>query len=741
MLPRRFSLLPLLLPYWALAASSADTNATASLGLITVEAPAVPFYDFTDAQSRELEMDSALSTATASSANPYAALKLLPSVQTESHDAYGLTADQSTLRVRGQVGDTFSRLSTTVDGVPVGINVGNAGTGYIIDRENLSGMSFSTGILPGNAGNGLGTTAGALDLHLRRPSETTGVRADLATGSDRYDKMFLRFDSGEFAPGAKLFISASTGSNEKWRGEGGISRDNAAAMLDVAVSDALRVELFGAFNRFERDEYRPLDYEQARNLDVYGSYDYTTAISGDAATDASFYGFNRQYFDEYAAYLGLYARFGETTLSVKPYLLSNEGERYLGDPAKRIVKRIEQTQEVYGVTLEAERPLYGGTLYGGLWYQEADSTPPPNLMKMYDINADGTLSYRTIGMLTENGDRRSLAPYIGYKGEFGATSLNFSLRRLSFDFPSVTGYLTAGIGDVDYDTALVLSGGIKPGMQVSEKREKLWLPSLFVEQDLGGGLGVGGGYGRNYANPWQGPLWSVYNSNTAKFSAAGISLQDLWNELRLETSDNFELFARYAEGPAAFKVTLFYGDYRHKQVTVYDPALNLSYYKSNAEATSRGAEAEASWRCNPHLSLFASAYYNRFEFDRNILLATDTYLNTKGKQVPDVAKVGFKAGFSLDYGPWRFAPLLRFVGKRYGDAENSEKIGSHALVDLGAGYEMVPGAVRWELSVQNLFNRRYVGVINNGLDDTRTGATSYYPGAPFSALLSLHVAF
>ena len=42
---------------------------------------------------------------------PYRALNLLPSVNTESDDPYGLVQNQNSLRIRGQLGDTNNRLA------------------------------------------------------------------------------------------------------------------------------------------------------------------------------------------------------------------------------------------------------------------------------------------------------------------------------------------------------------------------------------------------------------------------------------------------------------------------------------------------------------------------------------------------------------------------------------------------------------------------------------------------------
>ena len=70
--------------------------------------------------------------------NPYKALDLLPSVHSEGTDAFGLAVDQNPLRIRGQVGDTFTRLSRTIEGLPLGVNVGQGSMGNLIDLDNLA---------------------------------------------------------------------------------------------------------------------------------------------------------------------------------------------------------------------------------------------------------------------------------------------------------------------------------------------------------------------------------------------------------------------------------------------------------------------------------------------------------------------------------------------------------------------------------------------------------------------------
>ncbi|MEJ2488835.1 MAG: TonB-dependent receptor [Sulfurovaceae bacterium] len=720
----------------SLVCTIASTQESVDIGTIDIsDSKNAEFYDINGARQKHLISKEALEALEGvSSTNYFKALELLPSVNVETHDPYNLTVDQNMLRVRGQLGDTFSRLSATIEGVPYGSNVGKSGTGYLVDKENIEGVEFSTGLIAANEGFGMGTTAGSLNLKIAKPKDEAGATLSLGGGTDNYRKIFVRADSGKINDTFSFFISTSAMENAKWKGEGDIKRKNIEGMVTIDLTDNLDIELFGSYNHFERYEYMPLTYEQTQSLGSNYKLDYNTEITGNKFTDALYYDYYKQDFDEYFYYAAANYKMGDTKITIKPYTFGSEGMRHQGDPNKGIVKKMNIEQEAYGVNADFEHPLAGGKLYGGWWYQEMESTPPPNIMKAYKINSDGSLTYASTGMLVDVEKRVSNSPYIGYEKEIGKFYINAGLRYMMFDFPAVTGYNTAGLADLSFEDALAASSGVKTGMEVDASSEKVLLPSLVLEYTFNDSWKIGGGYARNYANPWQGPLWSIYNSNTATFQGAGITLQDLWDELKLETSDNIEFSTQYTQDNFSIKNTLFYGKYKNKQITVYDPNINLSYYKSNAEATSIGAELEATYKIADYASVFASAYYNKFEFDDDILLATDTYLQSKDNQIPDIAKIGAKAGINLTFGDCTLTPIARYVGARYGDAENTEKVDPYLVFDLNLKYAFKKDKIELSLALQNIFDKKYVGVVSNSLDDTRTGSTSYYVGAPFAAV-------
>ena len=91
-------------------------------------------------------------------------------------------------------------------------------------------------------------------------------------------------------------------------------------------------------------------------------------------------------------------------------------------------------------------------------------------------------------------------------------------------------------------------------------------------------------YGRTVGNPWMGPLYSTYMSNTAAFTAAGVSLQTLWDTLKLEKSDTLEAGVDWQLGSWTLAPTVYYSKLRDKQITAYDPAVKVSYLQKIGRA-------------------------------------------------------------------------------------------------------------------------------------------------------------
>jgi iron complex outermembrane receptor protein len=84
-------------------------------------------------------------------------------------------------------------------------------------------------------------------------------------------------------------------------------------------------------------------------------------------------------------------------------------------------------------------------------------------------------------------------------------------------------------------------------------------------------------------------------------------------------------------------------------------------------------------------------------------------------------------------------PVLRYVGVRYGDVENTQQVADYVVVDLDLTYKRrLFGVtdVTANLAAMNLFNRQHIGVINTS-DFALSNGVTYYTAAPITVMGSL----
>lgn len=680
----------------------------------------------------------------AAQANPYRALDLVPSVNMSGSDAYGLSVDQNFLRIRGVSSYTYSTMAMTVNGTPSSVSVAQGGMGNLYDLENVAGIDFWRGPQPANVGLGFGNLAGAMDVQLKAPSQTAGATVRVAGGTDSFSKVFARLDSGALTTGTRLFLSASSSQTDKWRGAGEQTRDTINAGLVQPLGERGSLELYGAHNRFRRDEYRSLTYAQTRDLGRYGKLDYNGSLTGVPATDANYYAFNSQSYEEDNLFAKFSWQLGEDTLlSFRPYWLSSDGTRKTGSAngANGIINLVTVNQEQSGFVAELITKLAGQTLTAGYWSQRINTMPPPLSQKRYNITPQGQLAFNGWGILAAMGDRKYDSPYLQVAGQQGNWSYSVGARYLRFSMPGITTFNGAGLPDTSRENALLLNPAVNAGLSTNTSTLDAWLPTFTSRWKLDPALDAKLAFGRTVGNPWMGPLYSTYQSNAAAFQKAGIPLQRLWDTLKLEQADTLEGGLEWRSGKLTLQPTLFYTRFRDKQVTAFDPAVGVSYLQSGVKATAYGAELEASWAASHRWQLLGALSYNVNRLDDDIRTGGAATLATKGKQVPDAPRWLLKLGAEYRNGPWSVLPLLRYTGSRYGDAMNTEKVDAYTTADVNASYRFGKvagfGALEASLAVQNLFDKRYVGSINVGQDDARPGAISYFPGAPRSVVLSI----
>lgn len=230
--------------------------------------------------------------------------------------------------------------------------------------------------------------------------------------------------------------------------------------------------------------------------------------------------------------------------------------------------------------------------------------------------------------------------------------------------------------------------------------------------------------------------------------AKGVSLEDLWDDLKLETADNFDLGVKYnVNEHLALNPNAFVSVVKNKQARVYDATYQITYPYNGADALGYGLELPVSGAISRDLDYFVSVSYNKYYFTEDLQTASNTIIDSEGNQVPDAPEYMVKAAISYRIYKFEITPSVRYLSKRYGDVLNKEEIDDCTLVDLDVSYTLknvlFAKTVEFRITATNIFDTEYVSAINtadDALAATNNSAT-YQTGAPFSIFAQMRFIF
>ncbi|OQX13196.1 MAG: TonB-dependent receptor [Desulfobulbaceae bacterium A2] len=663
----------------------------------------------------------------------YEAVGVLPGISVESADARGLGAEQRNVRIRGV---QASRGALTVEGIP---NYGGNPIGprdYLYDMENMDGVSVYKGAVPGDIGTGIGSRGGAMELKPDWPHEQFSGRFSQSIGTDDYSRSFFRLDSGSLGPvGSKLSASYSYTDADKWRGPGSLGpRQNANFALDQPVGERFDVKVWVNHNDLDQHLYRALSYQEIQNLGANYKNDYTENRTGVAAKDINYYEYNRGSYrnDDILSILSWKAS-GSLGFRLKPYY-SHEDTEILGGTTSSggMVKKRNRDIERTGLMAEAMTDVLGMKAVLGHHFESSNMEIST---KNYAISASG-LSYRGLGVFGTSGTGYINSPYLKLSGKQGAFDWQTGLKYFNFIDPESDGYVAGAAPDYAAVRATDLDR--------NETTYDIWLPTLGAAYRLTDALQPYASYGKGFIRPYSYlPLVSLYSANRATFQATGMTLQDLFNGYDLEESDNFDLGLRIGGSSFDITPTLFYGKHKNLLTTIYDPRVSLNYQQNIGKATSYGLDLEMNGYLRKDLTIFVNPSYTVMTYDEDLRYAGAT-MATEGNQVVDTPEWLVKTGVIYHPGDFEIVPLLRYLSKRYSDATNTQQVSDSVLVDLRASYTLrnspIAKSMKFTLELNNIFDQEYISLINAS-DDTRSGVATYYPGAPFSAMLIASLQF
>lgn len=671
------------------------------------------------------------------------AVKLIPSVHQQSVDPLGLgdiSNYHESFRFRGiePTGGGNPSTPVNVENVPVSARPG--GGANIYDMENFSSISIYKGGVPADKGFGLTNIGGKIDMEVKRPAKDLGFNLKQTLGSHAARRTFARLDSGMLPSRTSGFLSYSNTAGDKWKGKGDADRENAMAGLTQKVGDKLNIEVFSIYNKAEVNPYRPLNFQQASSLGENYDFDFT-----DSPSDYFYYEYNKNKFEDFNIFADIeYAVTKNSKIKVKPFYWNDEGyyqETITMKNGENRIRRWDIDHDLSG--LQAEYTLKTNALDFDIGYfcLEQERPGPPTSWKLYKVS-DGRLVFDKWQVLSDSSRHRQQTPFVSGRYAIGAFQLEAGMKYLNYSMPEIITYNTQGIPNVSYKSALGMATAIEASAVAQSKDFHEILPNAGLSYALTDPLSCYFSYGRNYGMSVA--LYPFFISQKTTFDKKGITLQDLWDNQKLEIADNFDFGFRYITDRLYVVPTIYYAKHRNKTAPYYDASLDATFPAAIFDAVAYGFELEAGAVPLKNLSLYASFSYNRFYFSEDISNQAGDIVPVKGNQVPDAPEFQVKGIASYRIGDFTLSPVVRYFSSRYGDILQEEKIGDAVIFDFDITYtrsfpEIGIKKMDISLSFNNIFDKEYISIINTA--DYQTLGSSYHPGAPFTMYATASLSF
>ncbi len=670
--------------------------------------------------------------------NVFKIIEISPSVNYTAVDNLGTNENgfHDSVRIRGKK-QTGPGSVKSYDGVPISGNPGGGKT--IFDMENIESVDLYKGYIPVDKGLGFSNLAGKVDMNIRRPEHAFGSDLSQTTGSDNFQRSFLRLDAGDMG-NVSAFGSFSYTTSDKYKGEGDLKRTNGALGMVCQPTDKIKAELFVTHNRDDHHNYYNLTYDETRHLGRYFKKDFTT----DKASP-NYYDYNKQDFEDTTVLANIEgALFSDAEISFKPYYLNDSGEYSYASKTNVINWNIDH--ELYGAILKYEKS-FSKELNAklGYWAHRQGPPGPPVEQKKFTVGENG-LTYAGWAVLADNGYHDFHSPFTEVSGQRGNFVYTAGVRYLNFKLGELKSYTngTSAATSQDYDTAIE-DGTLDAWASVDAKYFREWLPSVYLGCNLGEKATIYIDYTRTYGLDVN--LFPTYVQQRSTFVSNNVTLQNLWDELELETADNFDLGLKYKIGGIWVNPNAFVSVVKNKQARIYDPAYDVAYPCNGADALAYGAEIGAGGALTREMDFLAGLSYHKYYFTEDLKTAADAAISSNGKQVPDAPLYMAKAALSYKIKGFLLTPSVKYMSARYGDVLNDEKISASTIVDFNISYEIknVLGAksVELRLTGTNIFNQKEVSAINTADDALAAAntAATYQTGAPFGAYGNVNFMF
>lgn len=673
---------------------------------------------------------------------PQAFLNLLPGVDTQSTDPFGLYEFGTSVRIRGFTAD---QLAITLDGVPLEETPdtrSDSPPNRYIDNENLDELAVAQGSADVDTPS-FHALGGSLRYSTLDPAGIWQSAGSFTGGSEQMSRFYGRVDSAPLWDGGPIaMLSAS-----KIRA---YQQQNALAPMQTerAQFKAIQVLPFGrlmvGWLYGDRDDHDVDSY----NIDGTPDLIYTSALTRDGTADARYYGYWRN--GRTDNLLMMRADIGgdgndDAHLQIQPYYEIKDGygtagvtpeaaqmlyeQATAGDPQRRDVQapaggdaasgRLEQLHgERRGLTFSVVRSLGLHRLTIGGWLQQYDfvQTRP-----LYDMDIDGRL-HREALPITIYYDRRIET----------ATQQFYAKDRIALFGERATLAIGSKGLVVDREASGYLNNG-DFNLQRREMRSK-------TDKDL---LQPQIGFVWRYLHSTE--LFANYAENFSATPRLAFVASSFNADLKPETSSNIDIGARYGGARSALAVSVYHIDYRNRvlELQATDPDIvGVDTYENVGAIRTVGVETSLYWNPAAHWRIGSTLSLNRSRFQDDYAVYDDDLgshtVQSAGKTVPGTPSCMATLDLSWRNPDGFLTADAKYTGSRYGSTTNSERVGGYAVINIAAGRsrDFGRGRISLQANVYNLMNQRYFGMLVPGED-----AGVYNAGIMRSLYISLELQF
>ena len=678
------------------------------------------------------------SLGTIANSNIFTIVNVIPSVTVNTTDAYGL--GQNIMRIRG-VRSMFTGM--TMEGIP---NYGLSPIGAredIYDKENLDAVSLYKGAVPADVFSGSGNRGGVIDLSFRRSKQDLNIELSQALGSNNYKRSFVRFDTGVFQDGSSktsAYASFSYTDADKWKGFGKLAtRKNFSFGLTHEFNEKLKMELFTTYNHTFRNAFRAMNYKQVMDFDTSYDFEYTENLGGTPAQNRFYYGYNGGDYKVVNSMMSVQYKLNENhTFSIKPYYAREDAEYSAGAGNNTNPLRNDNVRDFWqaGFVFSYHGKTNNLNYSAGMWYEASDNQGYTISNK---ITSAGLVPNGQNIYIDVHGLGHLYNPYVKLAYNIGKFKAQAGLKYMAYKTPGSTRYLPSA------GNPFVRAATPSEDLNTKTRVNDAFLPSVGIGFEATKNLEFYLNYGKGYMRQYSG-VTNPYLNNRAKFLAAGLTLQDLLDNWKTETSDNFDFGIIFNSNRIKLNANAFFTRQKNILANVNNPLVNVNYNQSVGQLEGYGAEIETYFSIVKGLSLFANPSYTKFYYKDDLVLRAGTankVVELKGKQSPAVPNFMLKAGLLYDYKGLYANAFVNHTGRRYGDATNKERVADFTLFDFSLGYKYnfsKKSSIALGAEVKNIFDKKYVGMITFG-DEQQEGGTGYFVGAPRTFVGSVRLEF